>query len=60
MPIILTYYFWAGQALGDTILHYYYFSNVILNQGIAEKMRKYSEIAKACNISFVPLIFLDW
>ena len=35
------------------------YSNVILNQGFAEKTRKYSELAKACNISFVPLIFLD-
>ena len=27
------------------------YSNVILNQGFAEKTRKYSELAKACNIS---------
>ena len=32
---------------------------VILNQGFAEKTRKYSELAKACNISFAPSIFLD-
>ena len=34
------------------------YSNVILSQGFAGKMRKYSELAKASNISFVPLIFL--
>ena len=35
------------------------YSNVVLNQGFAEKTRKYSDLAKARNISFVPLIFLD-
>ena len=38
------------------------YSNVILSQGFAEKMRistLSSELAKASNISFVPLIFLD-
>ena len=28
------------------------YSNIVLNQGFTEKMRKYSEIAKASNISF--------
>ena len=35
------------------------YSNVILSKGVAEKMRKYSDIAKASSVSFVPLIFLD-
>ena len=35
------------------------YSNGILKQGFYEKIRKYSEIAKASNVSFVPLIFLD-
>ena len=35
------------------------YSNGILKQGFHEKIRKYSEIAKASNVSFVPLIFLD-
>ena len=34
------------------------YSNVILKKWFDEKMRKYSELAKASNISFVPLIFL--
>ena len=35
------------------------YSNGILNQGFNEKIRKYSELAKVSNVSFVPLIFLD-
>ena len=35
------------------------YSDGILKQGFHEKIRKYSEIAKASNVSFVPLIFLD-
>ena len=35
------------------------YSNGILNQGFHEKIRKYSELAKTSNVSFVPLIFLD-
>ena len=30
-----------------------------MGQGFAEKTRKDSELAKASNISFLPLIFLD-
>ena len=36
------------------------YSNGILNQGFNEKIRKYSELAKVSNVSFVPLIFLDF
>ena len=35
------------------------YSNAILNQGFAEKTRKYLGLAKASNVSFVPLILLD-
>ena len=35
------------------------YSDVILKKGYDEKLRKYSDKAKASNVSFVPLIFLD-